>query len=57
VLAAKRFRLLSTSDAVTEAVMTARKPIAVSISTAAMKRPTDWLGVTSPYPTLLPAFD
>ena len=49
----KRRRLLSTSDAVTAAVTTARKPIPASITTVAMNRPTDCFGVTSPYPTVV----
>ena len=51
--AAKRRRLLSTSEAVTDAVITARKPIPDSITTAAMNRPTAASGVTSPYPTVV----
>ena len=51
--ATKRRRLFSTSDAVTAAVITARKPIPASITTAAMYRPVDRWGVTSPYPTVL----
>ena len=52
-LAAKRRRPLSTNAAVADAVITAKKPIAVSITTAAMIRPAERSGVTSPYPTVV----
>ena len=48
--AVKRRRLLSTSEAVTDAVITARKPIPASITTVAMNRPTDLLGRDVPIP-------
>jgi hypothetical protein len=51
--AAKRRRLLSTSEAVTDAVITARKPIPDNITTATMNRQEASLGVTSPYPTVV----
>ena len=51
--AVKRRRPLSISDAVTEAVITARSPIPASITTVAMKRPLACIGVTSPYPTVV----
>ena len=48
--AAKRRRLLSTSEAVTDAVTTARKPIPASITTAAMNRPAGLLRRDVPIP-------
>ena len=48
----KRCRLLSTSEAVIAAMITARSPIPDSITTVATNRPEACLGVTSQYPTV-----